>query len=880
MIYFNRKRTTRRKFLKGIVSLLTSSMGAKAFNLFNSSPAYAQAIKKRIYIALDDHTDYMWTADEATYRQAFLQMLDYYLNLADSTANNPPEFQSRFNCDGSLWVWTYEKNKSPAAFNRLINQIRSGHISMPLTALVILYGGMPAEAVLRSMYYPGQLERRHNLRFTLAVSMENQTLPYGLSALWAGAGAKYSWKGICGCASQVSNPSDRQHDIYWYTGPDGSRILMKWNSMLVGNSSMGGYAEARDPTSIVDYVDSDANFIARYPFPVIGAFGKGWDDLKTLTREFVDVAIAKTNANRQVIVSNEQDFFQEFESKYGSSLPSLSESYGNEWELYCASMAEVTARVRRATEKLRSAEGLATLVSLKNTSFMNNRTSARDLAWMDLGLYFDHDWTADGQVSRNARRDWQRRLAGEIETYVDTLQADAATALGGLIQRSGTNQRFFAFNPLSWMRTDYADFPFSDTNPVHVIDLTTGLETPSQIVTIDGKRYLRVLAKDVPSVGYKVFEIHPGAGQSFTNAATVNGSVIENKFYRVSVAENGAITSLIDKMRGNREVVRTINGRTINDLGAGAGSVQVQLENEGPVSVTLIASASSPLVHTSRITFFRDSDRIDLRNDINQNFNDIYTWGFGFELNNPEVWHEEIGAIIKAKLLDQGGNYSPRNARYDWLSLNHFADINGGGTGVTVSSADCNFMKLGNSSDSLLDTGTPQISPLVGGQVDGPTLGIPNQGGDTHFLQRFALRTHDAFDAATAMSFSLEHQNPFVTGIVTGGSAYPDKVFSLLSIDNPNVLLWALKPAEDGITQGIITRFWNLAPSPVNFSMSMSQGAIDKAMKTTHIETTIGQASISNGNLNEALNQWQIGTYLISLSGQNFYNVFPFIRRH
>lgn len=880
MIYFNRKRTTRRKFLKGIVSLLTSSMGAKAFNLFNSSPAYAQAIKKRIYIALDDHTDYMWTADEATYRQAFLQMLDYYLNLADSTANNPPEFQSRFNCDGSLWVWTYEKNKSPAAFNRLINQIRSGHISMPLTALVILYGGMPAEAVLRSMYYPGQLERRHNLRFTLAVSMENQTLPYGLSALWAGAGAKYSWKGICGCASQVSNPSDRQHDIYWYTGPDGSRILMKWNSMLVGNSSMGGYAEARDPTSIVDYVDSDANFIARYPFPVIGAFGKGWDDLKTLTREFVDVAIAKTNANRQVIVSNEQDFFQEFESKYGSSLPSLSESYGNEWELYCASMAEVTARVRRATEKLRSAEGLATLVSLKNTSFMNNRTSARDLAWMDLGLYFDHDWTADGQVSRNARRDWQRRLAGEIETYVDTLQADAATALGGLIQRSGTNQRFFAFNPLSWMRTDYADFPFSDTNPVHVIDLTTGLETPSQIVTIDGKRYLRVLAKDVPSVGYKVFEIHPGAGQSFTNAATVNGSVIENKFYRVSVAENGAITSLIDKMRGNREVVRTINGRTINDLGAGAGSVQVQLENEGPVSVTLIASASSPLVHTSRITFFRDSDRIDLRNDINQNFNDIYTWGFGFELNNPEVWHEEIGAIIKAKLLDQGGNYSPRNARYDWLSLNHFADINGGGTGVTVSSADCNFMKLGNSSDSLLDTGTPQISPLVGGQVDGPTLGIPNQGGDTHFLQRFALRTHDAFDAATAMSFSLEHQNPFVTGIVTGGSAYPDKVFSLLSIDNPNVLLWALKPAEDGITQGIITRFWNLAPSPVNFSMSMSQGAIAKAMKTTHIETTIGQASLSNGNLNEALNQWQIGTYLISLSGQNFYNVFPFIRRH
>jgi hypothetical protein len=36
----------------------------------------------------------MWTADEETYRKAFLEMLDYYLNLADSTAGNPADFQT------------------------------------------------------------------------------------------------------------------------------------------------------------------------------------------------------------------------------------------------------------------------------------------------------------------------------------------------------------------------------------------------------------------------------------------------------------------------------------------------------------------------------------------------------------------------------------------------------------------------------------------------------------------------------------------------------------------------------------------------------------------------------------------------------------------
>ena len=104
-------------------------------------------------------------------------------------------------------------------------------------------------------------------------------------------------------------------------------------------------------------------------------------------------------------------------------------------------------------------------------------------------------------------------------------------------------------------------------------------------------------------------------------------------------------------------------------------------------------------------------------------------------------------------------------------------------------------MKLGHSSitdgKSDLDTATPQISVLAGGQVDGPSLGIPAQGGDSHFLQRFALRVQDKFNAASSMRFALEDQNPLVAGRVTGGNAYPETKFSLLSTSNPDALLWA-----------------------------------------------------------------------------------------
>ena len=118
----------------------------------------------------------------------------------------------------------------------------------------------------------------------------------------------------------------------------------------------------------------------------------------------------------------------------------------------------------------------------------------------------------------------------------------------------------------------------------------------------------------------------------------------------------------------------------MNDLGAGKGSLEV--ENQGPVSVTLKATSSTVLSHTTRITLLRNSRRIDIRNEITQNFHstgdDPPRWAFSFDLDSPDIWHEEVGAVIRHKLLADGGHYAPDHARYDWQTLNHFADIEPG----------------------------------------------------------------------------------------------------------------------------------------------------------------------------------------------------------
>ena len=821
------------------------------------------AQQKKIYIALDDHTDYVYTLNEEDHRQIFLETLDYYLNLADTTANNPSEHQSRWNCDGSFWLWTYEKNKTPAEFERLMNRVRDGHISAPLNALVSTYGAQPAEAVLRGMYYPGSLERRYGVRFPLAVAMENATLPLGLGALWSGAGAKYSWRGICGCASRTPYGANRP-DVYWWQGLDGSRVLMKWNYFYpYEGASIGDYQECRIPERAVNTVETNQLFLTNWPYHIIGIFGKGGDDAKTLTNDFVTFAQNNTNANRQIIVSNEEDFFRDFEATYGANVQPHTATYGNEWDVLCASMAEVSASVKRAVEKLRGAEAMQTLVSLKNPSFRRDHIAERDQTWMNLGLFWEHDWTADGAI-REQRPAWQRKIANQITGFVDSLAKDAAAALGAMIPNPSEFKRFYAFNQLSWTRTDFADIPYTETDPVYVVDVSTGLETPSQIVMIEGQRYMRALASDIPPVGYKVFEIRPGPPGGFSDAAAVSGNVIENAFYRLTIGSNGAITSLIDKTRGEQEFAREINGRYINDLGPSGGTVEI--ESVGPVSVTVKITASAPLNHTTRITLFRDSDRIDLRNEINQNFSDVYTWGYSFNLENPDTWHEEVGAVIRAKQLAQGGHYADRGARLDWQTLNHFADMTGSNnTGVTLSNADCYFMRLGNSEVLLLDSNTPQLAPLVGGQVDGSYLGIPNQGGDTKFLQRFALRTHGEYDATAAMRFALEHQNPLVAQVITGGSGYPETSYSLVNISDPNVLLWSLKPAEEGIGQGLIARVYNVSGQATNATLQLAN-PVTSANRTSHIETNLDSAAIVNGNLPLTLTPQQYQTFRLFTS--------------
>jgi alpha-mannosidase len=214
------------------------------------------------------------------------------------------------------------------------------------------------------------------------------------------------------------------------------------------------------------------------------------------------------------------------------------------------------------------------------------------------------------------------------------------SGLGGLIAKpEKASEAFFVFNPLGWTRSDYSDYQYNGSFDIKVVDRITAQEVPFQFITKKNLKYLRILAKDVPSLGYKVFEIRKGASSVKPyQAAVVSDTIIENSLYRVVFTRQGVITSLIDKRDNNRECIAPVNKLYANDLGSGRGNAgsPLRVENAGPVSVTLAAESYKPVKHTSKVTLFASIDRIELENYITQNFDATpLTYAFSFNLNNP-----------------------------------------------------------------------------------------------------------------------------------------------------------------------------------------------------------------------------------------------------
>ena len=830
--------------------------------LLTTSFGFAQN-PKRLYLANDTHLDLMYNGTEAQWNQKVLDMADFYLNLGESNKDEPDVARrSKWNYDCAYWLYTLEKKMPKDYFDRIIAQIKNQQASVPYNFTLPIYGASTPESVLRSFYYGGYLERKYGIDVDIAVCQENATIPLGLASLWAGSGAAYSWKGVCFCASKTLSQGVRDHEIYYYKGLDDQKILMKWYSLLTHNAELGGYAEMLEPSIAAIQLDTLTNS-KRYPYRIAGAFGKGWDNMVNYSYDMVWHLNHRTRPGTKLFISNELDFFKDFEQTYGKDLPSETLAYGNEWDLLPASLSNVSSGIRRSMEKLRSAEAMAAIITATKPTAFDDLKPLKEKFMYGISTISAHGWTIDGPVTKRQFADWAKLQHKNIADYVDALHAKASTLLGQIVPSEANGNRFYVFNALSWERSETADIEWSGSDKVVVRDVASGRIIQQQFVRKNGKQYLRIWAEKIPSVGYKSYEIIPTPNLKAvtTNDFIIKNQVFETPYYSVKFTKAGVITSLKEKISG-RELVKVENGKYLNDLGAGLNdsAAKFTLVNIGPLSATIAFEGFKPLKNSSEITFFTYSPKINFDNQIKENFTKPTYWTYSFDAPQPDITHEEVGAIVKAAYKTKGGHYATKMSRVDHLTVNHYVDVNSSKGGVLLSNADCLFMQLGKSEPQKLDENSAQINLLVGGQIDANfRLGIVGQDGDTNFENHFSLLPHIGIISQTAaMKFSLEHQNEFITGKAVGTTKLPNQQ-SYFQSSNPNVLLWTLKPGEDG---GIVARTWNVSNNPEQSELKFGFD-LKKAISATHVETKIEDLVLKNNTFNISPKQQQMQTFRV-----------------
>lgn len=809
-----------------------------------------------LYLLNDNHTDYGWNATTDDVENAMVTELDYYLDQADRTAGLAPELRAKYAADSWWYLYTYQRNRTPAQFDRLLSAARAGSVTFPLNPLVELYGAMGTEAAIRAGFWPGRMQRLYGLTFKRAQAMENATMSWGLASIWRGSGAEFSWHGICGCITDTPF-ADRTTPLFRWRGPDGSDMLVKWYPFSGRTSSLGGYAEARDNLTlnalgrIITRTD-----LAPTGVPLIGVFGLGWDDVISLSQTPYDVAqqwaTQTPPRTDRVLVSDGLDFFNAAKS-YSDQLPVLQGGWGLDWDLWVSALTASTATARNNMERLRTIEMLAALAAPASPGLWASLQPQIETGVIDQMRYFEHSWgTVDGVLVQSMidhKRQWASSL-GTANTAAETAVAPV------LAPRFTTpdETRFAVFNTLDFVRDDVADLPLSSATSYVVTDVATGAEMPSQIVTMDGKPFLRMLARDVPSVGYRVYAYRPGTPTAFKRpaafgSAAPTGSTLESDNYRLTVDNSGTIVSLIDKATG-----RELAGAGLNAVAGGGTVTQATLSNIGPVSATLNLTIGGTPPRSVALTLYRRLNRLDIDDRI-VNFTvpvaALYHYRFAFSASNPDIRFEDLGAIAKAGLTTEGGNFLA-GSRTQYTALNHFVSVIDGAYATTLSNEDSFAMRIGNSGVASFDLPSADINVFAVGNPYTPGYNFSNirgQAGDRNFRHRFAIFTQSGpYSAAVAMRGSLAHQNPLYVLPLLRNNVGPwtQPKMSFLSIDKPNVVVFAFKPTEEE-ARGLAVQVWELEGKPTGFTINATPLNPQQAFRTNLIENDLDQKAVVSG---------------------------------
>lgn len=455
--------------------------------------------------------------------------------------------------------------------------------------------------------------------------------------------------------------------------------------------------------------------------------------------------------------------------------------------------------------------------------------------------------------------------------------ANGVGAITRAMDTSAAGIPVVVYNPVSKARKDVVEakvnFPAGVPTAVKVYD-PSGNEVPSQLGAVDGNSATVLFLSDMPSVGYKSYDVRPSASPStISTGLSVTNSTLENNYYKVTINSDGDIASVFDKVNNKELLSAPSRLELLNDTStswpsweimyndvAGApkayvsGPAEVKIVENGPAKVALQVTRKalgSTYVQTVSLTAGDDRQRVDVANNVNW-----YTKAanlkvsFPLAVSNPNATYDlGLGTI-------QRGNNKP--SLYE-VPAQQWADITdaAGDYGVSILN-DCKYGwdKPADNELRLTLIHTP-VAAYGNNKQDTQDFG------ENRFTYSIYGHTGNWVDGQTVTQGERLNQplKAFQTVPHSGDSG---KTLSFLSVSNPNVTVKAVKQAEDS-KEYIVRVQETSGSSSSNVVLSMGNG-IASAREVNGAEDPVGPAVIQDGKLVFDIGAYKPKTFAITLA--------------
>lgn len=514
--------------------------------------------------------------------------------------------------------------------------------------------------------------------------------------------------------------------------------------------------------------------------------------------------------------------------------------------------AQHKRNMREAEEQMLNAEKISSLAWLDGASYPGERLTE---AWKKVLFNQFHDLAAGsgiGVIYKDAQRDydvvrWTARDASarSFHRIASEINTKAMPGVPVLI-----------WNPLAWERTDLVDVDVQMPDParegIAVID-TKGNALPAQILSENSATNsyrLLIEAKNVPSMGYEIVHVVP-TKREVTSDLRAEGLTLENEFLRVRVnPQSGCITSLFNK-KSNFESIAA--GGCANQLVAfkdtpkdydawnidadfekvftnldKADSVEVM--DRGPLRASIrVTRTWQTSKFVQEIVLYAGLDRVDVVNDIDWHETHVLLKA-AFPLAASSDWAAfEIpyGSIERPTTR----NNKVERAKFEVPAM-RWADLGDATHGFSL----INESKYGyDAKGNVL-----RISLLRS-----PTWPDPNADrGRHHFSYSLYPHAGDWKQALTERrGYEFNYELEAMQLEPHDGVRPPE--FSFVSVDNPNVVLTAVKKAEDA--DALIFRFYEWAGKAGSVRIGVPSGATSATL-TNLMENPEGSSRALSDN--------------------------------